>query len=71
MLSLNDITNVSFRKAGFSGYKPEDVDDFIDRVKNSFEELMQKNLAQREEIDRVEEEKRQLQKKLEILAAKN
>ena len=38
-----------------SGYKPEDVDDFIDRVKNSFEELMQKNLAQREEIDRVEE----------------
>lgn len=70
MLSLNDITNVSFRKAGFSGYKPEDVDDFIDRVKNSFEELMQKNLAQREEIDRVEEEKRQLQKKLEILAAK-
>ena len=70
MLSLNDITNVSFRKAGFSGYKPEDVYEFIDRVKNSFEELMQKNLAQREEIDRVEEEKRQLQKKLEILAAK-
>lgn len=70
MLSLNDITNVSFRKAGFSGYKPEDVDDFIDQVKSSFEELMKANRSQREEIDRVEEEKRQLQKKLEILAAK-
>ena len=70
MLSLNDITNVSFRKAGFSGYKPEDVDDFIDKVKSSFEELMKANRAQREELDRAEEEKRQLQKKLEILAAK-
>lgn len=70
MLSLNDITNVSFRKAGFSGYKPEDVDAFIDRVRETVEELMQKNLEQRQELERAEEEKRQLQKKLEILAAK-
>ena len=38
MLSLNDITNVSFRKAGFSGYKPEDVDAFIDRVRETVED---------------------------------
>ena len=70
MLSLNDITNVSFRKAGFSGYKPEDVDAFIDRVRETVEDLMKKNLEQRQELERTEEEKRQLQKKLEILAAK-
>ncbi len=63
MLSLNDITNVSFRKAGFSGYKPEDVDDFIDRVKNSFVGADAEKIARSaREIDRVEEEKRQLQK---------
>lgn len=70
MLSLNDITNVSFRKAGFSGYRPEDVDAFIDQVRDTVEELTQKNLAQREEMERVEEEKRQMQKKIELLAGK-
>ena len=70
MLSLNDITNVSFRKAGFSGYRPEDVDAFIDKVRDTVEELTQKSLAQREEMERVEEEKRQMQKKIELLAGK-
>lgn len=70
MLSLNDITNVSFRKAGFSGYRPEDVDAFIDQVRDTVEELTQKSLAQREEMERVEEEKRQMQKKIELLAGK-
>lgn len=70
MLSLNDITNVSFRKAGFSGYRPEDVDAFIDQVRDTVEELTQKNLAQREEMERIEEEKRQMQKKIEVLAGK-
>lgn len=70
MLSLNDITNVSFRKAGFSGYRPEDVDAFIDQVRDTVEELTQKSLAQREEMERIEEEKRQMQKKIELLAGK-
>ena len=33
MLTLNDIINVSFRKSNFSGYRTEDVDEFIDEVK--------------------------------------
>ena len=32
MLTLNEIANVSFRKSNFAGYKPEDVDEFIDKV---------------------------------------
>ena len=44
MLTLNDIINVSFRKANFSGYRPEDVDNFIDRVKESYEALIKKGV---------------------------
>ena len=36
MLTVKEINEVSFGKAGFSGYKPEDVDNFIDEVVESF-----------------------------------
>lgn len=39
MLTVKEINEVSFGKAGFSGYKPEDVDRFIDEVVSSFEQL--------------------------------
>ncbi len=39
MLSVKEINEVSFGKAGFSGYKPEDVDNFIDEVAASFQQL--------------------------------
>lgn len=39
MLTVKEINEVSFGKAGFSGYKPEDVDRFIDEVAASFEQL--------------------------------
>lgn len=39
MLTVKQINEVSFGKAGFSGYKPEDVDNFIDEVAASFEQL--------------------------------
>ncbi len=39
MLTVKEINEVSFGKAGFSGYKPEDVDDFIDEVAASFQQL--------------------------------
>ena len=70
MLSLNDITNVSFRKAGFSGYRTDDVDTFIDQVRDTVEELIQKNQALRDEVAKEKEQNSQMQKKVEILAAK-
>ena len=40
MLNIDDIKNVSFRKATFGGYKPEDVDAFVDDVQIAFEKLI-------------------------------
>ena len=37
MLTINDIINASFNKSNFGGYKTEDVDIFIDEVKESYE----------------------------------
>lgn len=39
MLTVKEINEVSFGKASFSGYKPEDVDNFIDEVAASFQQL--------------------------------
>ncbi|MCI1990731.1 MAG: DivIVA domain-containing protein [Oscillospiraceae bacterium] len=70
MLTLNDIINVGFRKSGFSGYRTDDVDGFVDRVKESFDELLKKESAQDEEIGKLKEENRQNVEKLKVLAAK-
>lgn len=40
MLTVKEINEVSFGKAGFSGYRPEDVDNFIDKVAADFQELL-------------------------------
>lgn len=48
MLTLNEIANVSFRKSNFAGYKPEDVDEFIDKVVESYDLLIKKNIEQKE-----------------------
>ena len=48
MLTLNDIINVSFRKSNFSGYRTEDVDAFIDQVKDSYDQLLKKTMEQAE-----------------------
>ena len=39
MLTVKEINEVSFGKASFSGYKAEDVDNFIDEVVESFTQL--------------------------------
>lgn len=70
MLSLNDIINVSFRKSGFSGYRTEDVDKFIDEVKESFDTLLKKGIEQKENSEKLKAENDQLVEKLKILAAK-
>lgn len=70
MLTLNDIINASFRKSNFSGYRTEDVDNFIDEVKDSYDALIKKNVEQKEANESLTEEISQLQKKLEVLAGK-
>lgn len=70
MLSLNDIINASFRKSGFSGYRTDDVDTFIEEVKESYDALIKKNIAQKEEYEKLKAENAQLTEKLKILAAK-
>lgn len=39
MITIDEIKNISFRKANLGGYRPEDVDSFIDEVIASFEQL--------------------------------
>lgn len=70
MLSLNDIINASFKKSGFSGYRTDEVDHFIDQVKESYDSLMKKNLEQKEEYERLKAENSQLLEKMKILAEK-
>lgn len=56
MLSIDEIKNISFRKATIGGYKPEDVDTFIDQVLITVEQLRK--------------EKSDLVKKMDILATR-
>ncbi len=39
MLTIDQIKNVSFRKANIGGYRPDDVDSFIDDVQETVESL--------------------------------
>lgn len=68
MLTLNDIINANFRKSNFSGYKSEDVDAFLDLVKDSYEQLIKKNIEQKERLTALQAENEELQKKIEVLA---
>lgn len=70
MLNLNDIINVSFRKSNFSGYRTEDVDSFIDQVKDSYDQLLKKTMEQAEAYESLAAEKKELEKKLSVLAVK-
>lgn len=54
MQTLDEIKSVSFRKISIGGYKPDDVDTFVDDVITTFEQMQR--------------EKNDLLKKLEILA---
>ena len=56
MLTIDEIKNISFRKSGRSGYNASDVDEFIDDVVVSFEQL--------------QAEKSELLRKMDILATK-
>ncbi len=60
MLTLNEIANVSFRKSNFAGYKPEDVDEFIDKVVESYDLLIKKNIEQKERNEQLTAENERL-----------
>lgn len=51
MLTVKEINEISFGKAGFSGYKPEDVDNFIDEVVESFQQLQGERDTARKQAD--------------------
>ena len=54
MLTIDEIKNVSFRKATLSGgYRAEDVDEFIDEVIASFEQLKKEKTNLVHKIDRL------------------
>ncbi len=43
MLTVDEIKNINFKKASIGGYRADDVDDFIDSVVETVEELKKKN----------------------------
>lgn len=54
MLTIDEIKNVSFRKATLSGgYRAEDVDEFIDEVIATFEQLKKEKTNLVHKIDRL------------------
>ena len=50
MMTLEEIKNVSFRKANIGGYRVEDVDDFIDRVEETVNSIAQENRAEKQKV---------------------
>ena len=77
MLTVKEINEISFGKAGFSGYKPEDVDNFIDEVVESFQQLQAERDAAVKEAKGLAAQNAELaaknaeaQQKLSILAQK-
>lgn len=58
MITLEEIENVTFRKAGFSGYKVEDVDDFVDKVIDKVKSL---ELANKELESRLDSRDKEIQ----------
>jgi len=59
MLTLEEIENITFRKAGLSGYKIEDVDSFVDKVIDKVRSL---ELANKELESRIDSQNKDIQK---------
>ena len=71
MLNAQQINDTTFRMAKLpGGYKPEDVDEFVEEVRDTVDALTATAQKQKEEIAALGQENRQIQKKMEILAQK-
>ena len=70
MLSLNDIINVGFRKSGFSGYRTDDVDEFVDKIRESYDELLKRCSSAEEQVEQLKAGNQQNVEKLKVLAKK-
>ncbi|WP_099204185.1 DivIVA domain-containing protein [Scatolibacter rhodanostii] len=70
MLTIREINEISFGKAGFSGYKPEDVDNFIDSVVESFTQMEAEKETSSRKVAELTSRNSELQNKLSILAEK-
>ncbi len=70
MLTLKQISEISFRKSSFSGYKPEDVDEFIDEVTESYKTLSKENQTYKAKASELAAKNNELLEKLHILAEK-
>lgn len=70
MLTLKQINEISFRKSSFSGYKPEDVDDFIDEVSETFTAILKENQALKAKAADLSSKNSDMREKLTILAQK-
>lgn len=70
MLTLKQINEISFRKSNFSGYKPEDVDAFIDEVSESFATLLKENQAYKAKAVELATKNTEMREKLVVLAEK-
>lgn len=57
MITLEEIENVSFRRAGLSGYKTDDVDAFVDRV---VEKVRSLEMSARELEARVQAQEKEI-----------
>ena len=58
MISIDEIKNVSFRRANFGGYRPEDVDKFIDDVQFSYSDLLNEKVKLLAEIKELRKYKK-------------
>ena len=54
-LTPRDIQEKEFG-SGFRGYKEEEVDEFLDRITSSYEEVFKENIDLKEEVERLVEE---------------
>lgn len=70
MLTLKEINEITFRKTNFSGYKPEDVNEFIDEVVLTVEALAKENQTLKMKTSEIAQKNTELREKLQILAKK-
>lgn len=55
MLAPVDIQNKVFKKTAVNGYKPSEVDEFMEEILNSFQELTNENFALKDKINMLNE----------------